>query len=87
MSKILIRGLEHLHPSDVLFTFGTLLVFTGSIRNFAKRMLYVDILVYMICLFEEGKTGDEIMALVDKEIKQKLPKDDAYLVPDERKLW
>lgn len=51
MAKILFRGLEHLHPSDMIFTFGTIFVLTGTVNNFGKRMFFVDVLIQIILLF------------------------------------
>lgn len=82
MSKILIRGLDHQHASDTLFTFGTIFVLTKTISNFRRRNLYVDVLVYMIRLFQDGRSGEEIVEMVEKEIKVKLPKEERYLKID-----
>ena len=71
----------------MIFTFGTIFVLTRSISNFGKRMFYVDILAYMIRLFEEDKTGHEIIELTQAEIKEKLAEEKPYLTHDERANW
>lgn len=42
----------------------------------------MDVLVYMIRLFQDGRSGEEIVEMVEKEIKVKLPKEERYLKID-----
>ncbi len=57
MTKLYVKGMDHLHHSDSVFTFGTMLTSIGSIKNFGFSEFFNELTIYCLYLFEHGVEG------------------------------
>jgi hypothetical protein len=54
MAKVKIKNMDHLHQSDMIYVFGTILKHLGIIKNFEKSLFYLELNILLIYLFETG---------------------------------
>lgn len=87
LTKFYIRYSDHLHHSDAIYVFGTLLKVMGTISHFRYSTFFNELTVYAMFLFEKGRCGTDLIADLNTEIGKVRENDPPFIVEDNKQNW